>query len=138
MALGPLVCAVGIALISQVGVGSSYWLNILPGVVIFGLGLALLVAPLTATVLASAPDRERRDRQRHQQRRRQGRLAAGGRGAARGRRARWRRLPDPAVFDSAFHSATLICAALLILGGIVSWFTIPASLEEAATDSSVV
>ena len=55
MALGPLVCAVGIALISQVGVGSSYWLNIFPGVVIFGLGLALLVAPLTATVLAAAP-----------------------------------------------------------------------------------
>ena len=58
MALGPIVCAVGIALICS----GRRWraatgCNILPGVVIFGLGLALLVAPLTATVLAAAPDR---------------------------------------------------------------------------------
>jgi len=45
---------------------------------------------------------------------------------------------DPAVFDSAFQSAILICAVLLVLGGVVSWFTIPASLQEAATDSSAV
>ena len=45
---------------------------------------------------------------------------------------------DPAVFDGAFRSATMICAALLIGGGIVSWFTIPATLAEADTDSSAV
>ena len=32
---------------------------------------------------------------------------------------------DAAVFDAAFREATIICAALLVLGGIVSWFTIP-------------
>ena len=32
----------------------------------------------------------------------------------------------------------MICAVLLIGGGIVSWFTIPATLEEADTDSSAV
>jgi hypothetical protein len=34
----------------------SYVLHVLPGVTILGLGLAMTVAPLTGTVLASAPD----------------------------------------------------------------------------------
>ena len=34
----------------------SYWRDVLPGLRVFGLGLALMVAPLTATVLAAAPD----------------------------------------------------------------------------------
>jgi hypothetical protein len=45
---------------------------------------------------------------------------------------------DAAVFDDAFRQATVICAALLVLGGIVSWFTIPGSFEEADTESSAV
>lgn len=57
MTVGPLVCALGIWLLSRVDGNSTYWLDIFPGVVVFGLGLALLVAPLTATVLAAAPDR---------------------------------------------------------------------------------
>jgi hypothetical protein len=43
---------------------------------------------------------------------------------------------DPAVFDGAFRSATMICAGLLVLGGVVSWFTIPGSFEEAADPDS--
>ena len=35
---------------------SNYWLDVFPGITVFGLGLALMVAPLTATVLAAAPD----------------------------------------------------------------------------------
>ena len=36
---------------------ASYWTDVLPGVIVFGVGLTLMVAPLTATVLAAAPDR---------------------------------------------------------------------------------
>ena len=54
---GPLTCAAGVLLLLRTGPGSSYVTDVLPGVVVLGLGLALLVAPLTATALAAAdPD----------------------------------------------------------------------------------
>jgi EmrB/QacA subfamily drug resistance transporter len=52
MTAGPLLIALGLLLLR--GVGRSYR-SLLPGVTVFGLGLALNVAPLTATVLAAAP-----------------------------------------------------------------------------------
>jgi EmrB/QacA subfamily drug resistance transporter len=55
MSLGPIVCAAGCLLLVPVGAGAG-WLTVLPGMVVFALGLALLVSPLTATVLAAAPD----------------------------------------------------------------------------------
>lgn len=56
MAVGPVVAACGVLYLSRVHVGSSYWLGVLPGVLLFGLGLAVFVAPLTSTVLAAAPE----------------------------------------------------------------------------------
>ena len=57
MTIGPIVCAIGTWLLTGVGAGRLYWTSIFPGVTVFGLGLTLLVAPLTSTVLAAAPDR---------------------------------------------------------------------------------
>jgi EmrB/QacA subfamily drug resistance transporter len=54
MTLGPLVCAASLVLMLGIGPGASYYRDVLPAVVVLGLGLALLVAPLTATVLAAA------------------------------------------------------------------------------------
>jgi hypothetical protein len=54
MTLGPLIAAGGIALMLRVGASASYVVDVLPAVTIFGLGLALIVAPLTTTVLAAA------------------------------------------------------------------------------------
>ena len=56
MTVGPLVMAVGVAWLSRVDAGSSYWTGVLPPLVIFSSGLALMVAPLTSTVLAAAAD----------------------------------------------------------------------------------
>lgn len=53
LTLGPLCCAAGVLLMRGIGPGVSYWTGILPGVLAFGLGLTLFVAPLTATVLAA-------------------------------------------------------------------------------------
>jgi Na+/melibiose symporter-like transporter len=55
MTVGPLVIAAGLALLTRVGPGSTYLNSVLPAMVVFGLGLAINVAPLTATVLAAAP-----------------------------------------------------------------------------------
>ncbi|MEO8329219.1 MAG: DHA2 family efflux MFS transporter permease subunit, partial [Candidatus Nanopelagicales bacterium] len=57
MTAGPLVCAVGVAGMTRIGAGATYLVDVFPPVLLFGIGLSLTVAPLTATVLASAPDR---------------------------------------------------------------------------------
>jgi EmrB/QacA subfamily drug resistance transporter len=57
LVVGPLLLAAGMLLLLMVRPGASYVLGVLPGVVVFGLGLATMVAPVTATVLAAAPER---------------------------------------------------------------------------------
>lgn len=124
MSVGPLVMALGTLLMLGVGEDVTYWRDVLPGITVFGLGLALLVAPLTATVLAVAPDEHAG-------------IASGVNNAVAraGSLLAVAALPlavglggaeyaDPVAFDAAYRSATLICAALLALGGLVAWFTI--------------
>jgi hypothetical protein len=53
MAGGPLVAGAGLLLLMRAGAHPSYVTTILPGIVVFGLGMAATVAPLTATVLGS-------------------------------------------------------------------------------------
>jgi EmrB/QacA subfamily drug resistance transporter len=57
MTFGPLVVSVALLMMLRIGPGSSYWVDVLPAIIVFGLGLALTVAPLTATVLAAAQTR---------------------------------------------------------------------------------
>jgi len=55
MSAGPVVVGAGLAMLTLATRGSSYVLYVLPAVVVFGLGLAITVAPLTATAMNSAP-----------------------------------------------------------------------------------
>jgi Na+/melibiose symporter-like transporter len=138
MTVGPIVMAVGVAWLSFVGADSAYWVDVVPGVCVFGLGLALMVAPLTATVLAAAPaDRTG--------------IASGVNNAVAraGSLLAVAALPvavglggdqyaDPVAFDDAYGKAMLVCAALLALGGVISWLTIThgpvAPREEAEAE----
>ena len=54
MGFGPIVAGVGMVLLLKLGANPRYLTDMLPGVVLFGLGLALTVAPLTAAVLGAA------------------------------------------------------------------------------------
>jgi EmrB/QacA subfamily drug resistance transporter len=56
MTVGPLIAAVGLALMARVVPGVTYLGAVLPGVVVFGVGLAITVAPLTSAVLSAVPD----------------------------------------------------------------------------------
>ena len=56
MTVGPLVAAGGMLLLSRLGAGDHYLGDVLPAVVVFGLGMSLTVAPLTAAVVGSLPD----------------------------------------------------------------------------------
>jgi len=126
MSVGPLVMAAGVLWLSWVGVDTSYWTGVLPGLTVFGLGLALMVAPLTASVLAAAPDRHAG-------------VASGVNNAVAraGSLLAVAALPvavglsgaDYAIasaFDAAYGRAMVACAALLALGGLVSWVALPA------------
>lgn len=53
LSVGPVLAGVGLAWLSILGVGGSYWTAVLPGVVVLGLGMAITVAPLTSAVLGS-------------------------------------------------------------------------------------
>ena len=57
LVLGPVVCAAGTLLMLRIGPDASYVLDVLPGILVLGLGFAMLVAPLTSTALASADAR---------------------------------------------------------------------------------
>lgn len=124
MTVGPAVCAVGLLLMTRIGAGASYAADVLPGVFVFGLGLATTVAPLTATVLASADARHAG--------------AASGVNNAVARAAGLiavAALPllvglsgddyeSPSAFGSGFRAALLICAGLLAAGSVLAWTTI--------------
>jgi MFS family permease len=56
MSVGPLVAAGGMALLLPVGPDVDYLTDLLPGLILFALGLSMTVAPLTATVLADADE----------------------------------------------------------------------------------
>jgi EmrB/QacA subfamily drug resistance transporter len=124
MTLGPLVMAAGTLLLLAVDDQTSYWIDVFPGLTVFGLGLALMVAPLTGTVLAAAPDRHAG-------------IASGVSNAVAraGSLLAVAALPvavglsgadyeKPAVFDDGYRLATISCAALLAAGGLISWATI--------------
>ncbi|HYJ21998.1 MAG TPA: MFS transporter [Solirubrobacterales bacterium] len=57
MTAGPIVAGAGLLLMLRVGTDADYLADVLPAVVVFGLGLAATVAPLTATVLDSVEER---------------------------------------------------------------------------------
>jgi len=121
MTVGPLFCAAGVLLLSGVDAGDTYALGVLPGVVVFGLGLCLLVAPLTATVLDAAPDRYAgvASGVNNALARTGSLLAVAALPAAVGLSgADYAR---PGALSGGFRAAMLAAAALLVAGAAVSW-----------------
>lgn len=58
MGFGPLIGGVGFLLVARLPLDFNYWTQLLPGLVIFGLGLSITVAPLTAAILGDVPESE--------------------------------------------------------------------------------
>lgn len=58
MAAGPLIAGAGLALLLRLDVVVAFTADLLPGLLVFSIGLAMTVAPLTATVLGDVEERE--------------------------------------------------------------------------------
>jgi EmrB/QacA subfamily drug resistance transporter len=117
---GPLVAATGPILLLRVGTQASYLTDVLPGVVLFGLGMVMVVAPVTAATLAAAPEdlSGAASGVSNAVARTGGLLAVAGLplliGLSGGQYA------HPAALDPAFRRAMLYCSGLLVLGAAVA------------------
>jgi len=131
MTVGPLVSAAGLLLLLRVDAETSWLLDVLPAVLVFGAGLALTVAPLTSTVLDAAPDRY-----------------AGSASGVNNAVARAAGLlavavvpvvagiggtdyTDPAAFGTGFRTAMVVCAGLLVAGALVAALLVRRPLTAA-------
>jgi EmrB/QacA subfamily drug resistance transporter len=132
LTVGPLLCAAAMLLMLRVGEDAAYPTDVLPALLVMGAGMVTLVAPLTATVLASV-DSGRAG------------LASGINNAA----ARAAGLVAVAAlplltgmddetyrsagaFDAAFRRAMPICAAVLVAGAVLAWSTVRRPVPDCA------
>lgn len=136
MTIGLIMAAGGMLLLSRVGEHASYVTDVLPAVVLFALGLAGVVAPLTATVLATADVRHAgvASGVNNAVARAAGLLAvaavpplAGLTGAA---------YESPARFASGFRMAMTVSAALLLAGALLSFRIVRDDVLSEAPDEA--
>jgi EmrB/QacA subfamily drug resistance transporter len=132
LTLGPFLIAVGMLLMRRIETGDGYVGTVLPSVLVFGLGLTLVVAPITATVLAAADPSHAG--------------VASGVNNAVARTAQLAAVSvfpliaglsgsdyrDPAALAHGFHNAMLVAAVLCASGGVLAWLTIRDDVLERA------
>jgi len=135
MTVGPFVAAVGLALLVRVGPAGGYWLTILPAVVVFGLGLSITVAPLTATVLAAAGPEHAgiASAINNDVARAAGLIAVATLPLVAG--ITGRAALDPHILSAGFRMAMWIAAALAAAGGALSFLAIR-DISAAADESN--
>jgi EmrB/QacA subfamily drug resistance transporter len=112
MGFGPIVASVGVLLLLRLDHTADYVTQVLPSVVMFGLGLAITVAPLTAAILGSIASSQ-----------------AGIGSAINNAVARIAGLLAIAAIGivtgvtltvMGFHRSIMLCAVLLVVGGVIS------------------
>ncbi|WP_063013684.1 MFS transporter [Nocardia kruczakiae] len=134
---GVLLAAAGMLLMMRIGPDASYVADVLPAALVFGLGLTLAVAPLTATVLATADERHAgvASGVNNAVARAAGLLAVaaippltGLTGAA---------YTDPAAFEHGFREAMLICAIVMAAAAALTVVTVrDDALRDASPEST--
>jgi MFS family permease len=134
LTLGPLIIAAGLLLMTGIEPGDSYLTAILPPVIVFGVGLTLVVAPVTATVLAAADVRHSgiASGVNNAVARVAGLLAVAVLPIVAGLTGE--DFYDPAKMTDGFQMAMFVCAALAAAGGVLAWLTISAEVLHAEAE----
>lgn len=123
MTFGPIISSLGMLWMLNVHIPLNYWFELLPGIVLFGIGLAVTVAPLTSAILGSIKPSQ-----------------AGIGSAVNNAVSRIAGLIAVAVIGifagtsldlQGFHAGIIICALLLFTGGVVSFVGIRNTPELA-------
>jgi len=133
---GPVVIALGMVLLTRVTPGASYLFVVLPAVAVFGLGLAAVVAPVTATVLAAAEDRHAgvASGVNNAVARTAGLLAVAVLPAAAGLHGE--AYTDPGAMTNGWQMAMWLCAGLAVLGGGLALWVRNDVLEPPAAEQA--
>ncbi|HEX9158632.1 MAG TPA: MFS transporter [Rhizomicrobium sp.] len=127
LTVGPIIVAIGFLLLLRIDAGTGYWNGVFPAIVVMSIGMAGAVAPLTTAVLASVDARHT--------------------GAASGLNsavARTGGLIATALLGSvlartgehlfsAFHEATIVCAAACAAAGLSALLFLPGPGRLART-----
>lgn len=118
MTVGPLLAAAGLLLYLRIDAEASFWTDVLPGSVVMGLGITLLVAPLTTAVLAAAPDAQAGIASgiNNAVSRTAGLLAVAAIPPLAG--IAGQDFASPEVFGPGFRAGTLMCAGLLVVAAV--------------------
>jgi predicted MFS family arabinose efflux permease len=112
MAVGPMISAAGFFWMLTAAEPANFWLQILPGIILFGFGLSITVAPLTAAVLGAVSSRQ-----------------SGIASAVNNAVSRVAGLMTVAILGlivggtldyPGFHRVVVVTATLFVLGGLVS------------------
>jgi len=123
MTLGPIVSGIGVFSMLSVQVPVNYWAQLLPGIILFGIGLSITVAPLTSAILGSIKTSQ-----------------AGIGSAVNNAVSRIAGLIAVAIIGifagsaldlEGFRTGLMICAALLFIGGLVSFVGIQNRLKPS-------
>jgi EmrB/QacA subfamily drug resistance transporter len=124
MSVGPIVAGCGMALYTRLDADGDYLTQVLPAVLVLGLGLSITVAPLTSTALSSAPATHAgmASAVNNDVARAAGLIAVAVLPAAAGITAA--AYDSPALLSAGFHRAVLICAALCVAAGLLAAATI--------------
>jgi len=123
MGIGPIVGGAGYLLMLGAGARVDYWTQLLPGIILFAIGLSFTVAPLTATILGAISETQAGigSAINNAVSRVAGLIAIAFLGLVIG----------PRVDVGGFHRTLVLTAGLLILGGIVSLIGIQNSAKQA-------
>lgn len=132
MSVGPILAGIGHLLMLSVTADVNYWWQLLPGILLFGLGLSITVAPLTSAILGSISEKQ-----------------SGIGSAINNAVARVAGLVAVAMLGiivverldvDGVHRGLIVCAALLIVGGVISAIGIqnPAKTAEESAENVAV